>query len=135
MLLRGQIYNREKANMQNDFSGVRFRGNITPTDIDGFIDFGNDGFVFLETKGYGAYMTLGQRKALERLCKAAEGAGIPSIAIKSIHYNVPPEDIDVANSMVHEYWYDGRWKREKSGRTVKQLIDVFLSKNGLKYYL
>ena len=47
MAERGVIRNRQFAQQLRDFSGLRF-GKITPTDIDGFMDFGDRLFVVLE---------------------------------------------------------------------------------------
>ena len=47
MFERGVIHNRERGAQIRDYSGLRF-GNITPTDIDGFMDFGGRVFVVFE---------------------------------------------------------------------------------------
>ena len=62
----GIFRNREYAKQLKSFSGLRF-GKITPTDIDGFLDFGNNVYVFIETKHGDAPLPYGQKLALERL--------------------------------------------------------------------
>ena len=49
---RGKIGNRRRALQIRDFTGLRW-GNITPTDIDALIDFGDKVFVFIEVKKKG----------------------------------------------------------------------------------
>lgn len=46
---RGIIRHRRRRLQVNDFSVLRY-GRITPTDIDGFLDFGGRAFVFIELK-------------------------------------------------------------------------------------
>lgn len=69
MVERGVIRNREYAKQLKDFSGLRY-GKITPTDIDGFLDFGDQLFVVVEGKHAGSAIQTGQRLALERLVDA-----------------------------------------------------------------
>ena len=48
---RGKIRNRDQAQQIRDFSGMCFRGTITPTDIDGYFEINNELFVFMEIGG------------------------------------------------------------------------------------
>jgi len=64
---RGVINNRARAQQIINYSGLRY-DTITPTDIDGFIDFGNKVFVIMEFKHSDAPLPYGQRLALKRLC-------------------------------------------------------------------
>ena len=126
--IRGLIRNR-RFKQVNDFSGLRY-GKITPTDIDGFLDFANTWFVFLEAKFAGAVMPYGQRLALERLTDAVKPPQF-AVLLVSEHNHEPDEDIEMASAKVIETRYCYRWidvgEREL---TVKRAIDLFLVAHG-----
>jgi hypothetical protein len=122
---RGVIKNREYATRVRDFSGLRF-GKITPTDIDGLIDFKDKAFVLLETKYIGGQMPLGQRLAIERLADIIEETGRKSIALVA-EYDNNAGDIDCAKAVVIEYRFRGQWITPRVPLNVKDAIDRFLS--------
>jgi len=126
MAERGEIRNRKFANQVRDFKGMRWR-NITPTDIDGFCDFGNELFVFIEWKFGDTQMPSGQALALERLCGACRKAGIPSYVLLAHHQDAG--DIDCANAECIDY-YGNEWHKLKQSQTVKELIDYLIRKHG-----
>jgi hypothetical protein len=68
-----------------------------PTDIDGFIDYGGNAFVYLEGKVEGQDLSMGQRIALERVVRSHWKANHPTIAIVYEH-NIPYYE----EVMVHE---------------------------------
>lgn len=107
---RGVIRNRAFAQQIKDFSGLRF-GNITPTDIDGFMDFGDRLFVVIEGKHAGASLSTGQRMALERLVDACH---TPPRRIASClivdHYEANSDDVDYANTVVRTMRWNGQWR-------------------------
>jgi hypothetical protein len=125
---RGEIQNRDQATRVNDFRNLKFKGedgkgDITPTDLDAFIDFGNKHFIFLETKFKKSKMSGGQRVALERLCDATTKAGINSLLIIASHDGIG--DIDVGNCEVTAYRHDFRWVHVFSGILVKEAVICF----------
>ena len=71
---RGVIQNRERARQIIDFSGLRY-GNITPTDIDGCIEYQDKGVAFIEIKHRDSPMPKGQELALTRLVDNNSTAG------------------------------------------------------------
>lgn len=103
---RGVIRNRQHATQIRDFSGMRF-GNITPTDIDGFMEFGDRTFIFMESKFGNSELLLGQRLALERLCDACHAAGKASLLLVLQHHTIG--DIAFASTQVTRYRYARRW--------------------------
>jgi hypothetical protein len=121
---RGVIRNREFKRQIVDFSGIRF-GNITPTDLDAFMDFGNRLFVFVETKFNGASMPYGQRLAIERLCDACNTPPDRySVAFITSHHS--EGDIDFANTVVTEYRWQGKWiKPNNKDKTLYDGIVIF----------
>ncbi len=130
MVERGTIKNRERARQLVDFHELRW-GKITPTDLDGFLDFGDKVFVFIEYKYEDADMGYGQETAFKRLVGATRK---PCILIHATHsQHDPDKDIDGANAtVVRTYWKGQRYPDGK--RTVKQVIDCFLEKVSLSKY-
>jgi hypothetical protein len=107
MSKRGEIRNREMGIQIRDYSGLRWE-KITPTDIDGFLDFGGRLFIIIELKYEDADMPNGQKLALERICDACQKGGAESYILIGSHSNATG-DIDGANATVIECYYKGRW--------------------------
>lgn len=119
---RGRINNRAQAAQIRDFSGLRF-GNITPTDIDGHIEYHNLCHIFIELKYGNAVLPMGQRIALERLCDDIRDK--PAIALVASHQNSVGEDIDVSKAIVTEIRWRGTW-RVADKDTVRGYIERFI---------
>ena len=129
MNARGTIRNRAIANIVRNYLGLRWR-NITPTDLDGFIDFGNKCFVIIELKFGQANVPNGQALAIERLADSIEESGKCSIAIVARYETCG--DIDVAMCIVEKIRFNHRWIQ--IGKvTVKNLIDRFLKRYAPEY--
>lgn len=124
MVERGAIRNREFKNQVADMSGLRW-GNITPTDLDAFLDFGDRLFVLIEGKFRGAQIREGQLKAIERLCDSAHCPPRRySYAIIADHAAADCEDIDFANMAVRSIRQNRKWASPiQKGLTVKAAID------------
>lgn len=125
---RGVIRHRELASQLRDFSGLRF-GAITPTDIDGFLEFSDRLFVVFETKHIGRELPRGQRLAIERLIDAIAASGRQAIALIGEHDT--KEDIDFAVCPVREYRYEGKWRKPLSAMTFKDAVDQMRERTGL----
>lgn len=124
--MRGEITNRQRAKQLRDYSGLCFDA-ITPTDIDGLIEYHGRGYILIEVKLEDAPMDSGQRLAFERLTDDLNRAARPTIFLIASHNEVDPEeDIDVANTIVSEYRYKKHWRIPKSHITVKEAIEWFL---------
>lgn len=122
---RGAIQFRKRAKQIIDFRGIRY-GNITPTDIDGFFEKADQGFVFYEYKLDGCEMPRGQKVALERIVNALHAAGKKSILFLCKHDKVDPEqDIIAADTIVDELYFRGRYYQGE-GQTAKQWTDRFI---------
>jgi len=119
---RGVIRNRDYATQIRDFSGLRFK-NITPTDIDGLIEYHNKAYVVIEIKYMGSELPYGQRLALERMCDDLSNSK-QTIGIVASHSSTG--DIDVGNIEVIEMRYRGHWYR-RTNETVRQLVEKFIS--------
>lgn len=107
MTERGVIHNRGFKQQIADFSGLRF-GNITPTDLDAFMDFNNKLFVFVEAKHGGAPLSYGQRLAIERLCDACHNPPV-RYAVAFITRHDSDGDINFAQTTVTQYRWQGKW--------------------------
>ena len=126
MTERGEIYNRHRAAQLRDFSGLRFE-NITPTDIDGLIEYKNQLFIFMETKRKGTTLPRGQELAFERLVDAIDK---PSILLVSEHEY--EGDIDMAKTIVVRVYFRRRW-RDAEPIMMRDAIDRFIEKQFKPY--
>lgn len=132
--IRGKAHTPALSTQVRDFSGLRYN-NITPTDIDAFMDFGDKLFIIIEAKLSGADMPYGQRLALMRLVDACHSAnGRKAIGVVCEHGNRTGE-IDFANSIVVSVYWDRKWHSDKRRRSVRALIDSVLAYYKLAQYL
>jgi hypothetical protein len=128
---RGVINNKDRARQLRDFSGLRY-GNITPTDIDGLIEYKDIAYVIFETKFGSAEVPRGQMIAIERLCDDLQNYK-HTIVIISSHNHPVTEEIDLANSIVTQYRWRKKWVDMKDNPyTVKMLVDWFLNSDNVK---
>ena len=124
---RGEMYAPEMATQERDYSGLRW-GKMTPTDIDGLIDFWGKAWVLFELKHIGAQMPDGQRIAFERLVDDLDITK-PSIAFIAEHDIC--DVIDAANATVTKFRWSKKWIEETRGMTLKEAIDSFLKQRGV----
>lgn len=123
---RGNIKYKGRAKQINSFNGMIRRRNITPTDIDGIIDYGGKAFVILEGKYGDAELPKGQRMALENLANTILEAKKKSLVIVYRHYvhNVS-DDINVSKQFVSEIYFKRKWFQVGFDKTVLQIIEIF----------
>ena len=127
----GLINNRARAAQLMAFDGMQY-GKCRPTDIDLSMDWQGKYFVFVELKGVGVPLTLGQKIHLTGLVDAIEAGGRQAVAILA-HHDTPKceHDVHVAESIVHSYYTGGRWERI----VVKKTLDSFLHELHNSYQL
>ena len=131
--MRGEIVNRNRARQILDFSNMLFDHKITPTDIDGLIEYRNRCFIFFEVKyktddGI-APLPFGQRLALERII---DNLSKPAILFLATHTTKNSnEDINAAECIVERYYWIGKWQM-LNGRniTLKTACNNFIKKHG-----
>lgn len=125
---RGAIYNRRRAAQLRDFSGLRL-GNITPTDIDLYIEYKNAGHIIGELKHGDSELPFGQRLALERMC---DGLSLTKPTIAFVASHMDDGDIDVAHAKIVEVRFRGSW-HAREGETAETLINKFVEWIETKY--
>jgi hypothetical protein len=123
---RGKIHNPDRARQLRDFSGLQF-DNITPTDIDGLIEYKGLAYVIIELKYGEAEVPDGQRLALERLTDDLERSKKSALCIIASHEAPLEEEIDVANCLVTKYRQKGTWKTSLKPLLVKDIVKRFLT--------
>jgi hypothetical protein len=119
------INNKQYMSQVRNFNGLSY-GKISPTDIDGFLEYRNQLFVFIETKYGNTDLPTGQRIALTRLCDAVASSGKRAVLLVVRHEFAPDEDIMVAQCAVERYYLEGKWVDlgEGSIMTVRDAIDI-----------
>lgn len=93
---RGVIQNKKRGKQLNSFKDLIRMRNITPTDIDGLIDYNGNAFVYLEGKCKDKTMDTGQRLALEHLVKSHWKANNPAMALLFWHDTPIGSEVPVA---------------------------------------
>lgn len=124
--MRGAIYNVERYKQLLDFSGLRFERNITPTDIDMFLDFGGKEFIVGEFKKTGNSMPYGQELALNQLLKNLSRNPRNEVLGFVAEHNTPvDQQINAASCYVAKVWRirEPKWLQPSRPITVKDLID------------
>ena len=120
---RGEIRNRDRYRQPVSFGGLVY-GKITPTDVDGYIEYRDTVFVFFEVKLRGTSIGYGQLTALTRLVDNLRENGKHAIVIKCEHDEHDTDaEVDAACAEVAGvYWHT--WE-EKSGMTAREFIDKY----------
>jgi len=127
---RGVIQNVARAQQINSFSGIRY-GNITPTDMDGLIEYNNKAYVIFEVKYRDKKLPFGQRLAIQRMVDDLSLGGKKVIALIIEHcVDNTAEQIDIAGCEVRELYLSNekQWRPPHKRIRVKTLIDLFITK-------
>jgi len=131
---RDKVKNEDAFNQRILFVNLERNGKITPTDIDGLIDYNAKAFVFLEGKKEGHYMPFGQDLAYKNLIHVLHKGGAVAICILFKH-NTPKNEHIIAYDKIVEgiYMYDEeyedwRWKTPKRQITVLEAVETFEKK-------
>jgi hypothetical protein len=123
---RGKIQFRDRAKQIIDFSGIRYQ-QITPTDIDGLIEYRDTAFLVYEYKLEGAKMPYGQELALTRLVDSLQKSGkIAALLLCKHDVRDPNDDINGADAKVIKIYYCKNWYSDMKRRTVKEVTNSFI---------
>lgn len=128
MTERGVIENQLRRQQINDFSGLLY-GRITPTDIDGVIEYKGKMYIFFEVKYQNKDLPQGQRMAIERLVNDTYKAGKKSVALIITHdVGDTRQSVPVADCYVKELYYckEKIWRPPKQLITARKFMDTFL---------
>lgn len=133
---RGGIKHLSRYKQLISYEGLKRRRNITPTDIDGFIDYNGVSFVYMDAKLENKTLDYGQKLAYQHVVDSHSTAGHESCAIIFRH-NEPPENIiDAHSSIVSEIYYNSKWSDVSyTQKTVLQWVESweqYCEKKGLK---
>lgn len=120
-----EIRNAEYRKQSILFSGLQW-GGISPTDIDGFLDYKGRAFVWFEIKYDRASLKRGQELAYERLADACEKAGVKTLIIFAHHMVRAPGDVYAAELPVKAIRFQGGWIQMQTPHTVRDVFDRFL---------
>ncbi len=114
----------ERAAQLVDLTGINY-GNLSPTDVDGFLEIKNKLFVFFEFKNENAPpIGYGQRTALERVVDALHQSGKVSLAVIGQHNTAHAEIVNGAASKALEVRWQGQWVSLEGDRyTVKDCVN------------
>lgn len=119
---RGVFRSREYARQLVVFDGLRY-GNITPTDIDGVIEYRNVGYILFEVKHGASSLPEGQRIALERMC---DDLGRQKLAFLVVASHTSHGDIRLMECTVERYRHKAGWHLDWQGCPVSMLIDFLM---------
>ena len=120
---------RTRAKQLISFEGMSYERGITPTDIDGMIDFGGKGLVLIELKYDLTEIKTGQRLAIENLIDTFEKTGKKALGIVAMHRITDCEtDVVMAKCEVVELRYNFKWWPCWGTDTVKEIIDRWRKK-------
>jgi hypothetical protein len=123
---RGDIKFKGRAKQLNSFSGMIRRRNITPTDIDGIIDYGGKAFVILEGKYGDAELPKGQKMALENLANTILSANKRVVVIIYRHFvHDTNKDINVSKQLVSDIYFKRKWDKITVEKNVLEVIEMF----------
>lgn len=125
---RGTILHRDRAKQLITFNNIHLDRKITPTDIDGLIEYDNRAYILMEFKYRDAKVPYGQKLAMVRMVDDFTARGkIAALLICEHDVDDPEQDVDAAKATVRKIYYNGQWANPKAGYTnVKANIDQFI---------
>ena len=123
---RGNIKFKGRAKQLNSFNGMIRRRNITPTDIDGIIDYNGKAFVILEGKYGDAELPKGQKMALENLANTILSANKRVVVIIYRHFiHDTNQEINVSKQIVSDIYFKRKWDKITVEKNVLEIIEIF----------
>lgn len=124
---RGRIQNRQRAKQIIDFRSLLYGNKITPTDIDGLMEWtSHNAYIIYEFKLSGASVPYGQQRAIEEIVNDMQKAGKIATAFVCEHeVREPEKDIIAADAIVRKVYWRGKWYVQNERKTVKELTDSF----------
>ena len=117
-----------------DFIGLERRRKITPTDIDGFIDYNGNAFIYFDAKVEGVPVSYGQRKAYENIVHSHIKGGNKACAFIFRHNTPHEESVIAKDGIVDEYYWEGKWAKGNNNTVLQaiEIIEAIWEKAGVK---
>lgn len=111
---RGTYQREDCAKQLISFEGLKFRGrngvyNVTPTDIDGYVQLDIENCVIFFELKYTGKVSEGQGSALSRLCDAVQAGGMHCALIVAVHSVPLPNVIIAKDAIVKTVYWKGKW--------------------------
>lgn len=110
---RGSIKFPKRYKQLISYEGLERHRKITPTDIDGFIDYNGNAFLYIEGKHIDKYtscgLDYGQKKAIQNLVNSNEKAGHTATGIVFVHDCTHDEIIIAKDKPVVEIYFNYKW--------------------------
>jgi hypothetical protein len=106
---RGAIKDKRRYKQLISYEGMERRRHITPTDIDGLIDYAGNAFILLECKLEGKDIEAGQKRAIENVVNAFEESGRKACCLLFRHNSAPEELIIAKDCIVSDVYYEHKW--------------------------
>lgn len=129
---RGLFQSERYAKQLVSFEGLRFQGrsaraNVTPTDIDGYIQLDKENcFIFFELKHSGEVAD-GQSNALTKMVDALNSGGAESVLYIAVHETKAPQVIKAKDAKVKKLYWRKKWKTYKEpNKTLYECIRDYL---------
>lgn len=122
---RGTIQFKGRARQVITYDGMTFN-KISPTDVDGLIEYRGKAYIVYEVKYDGAEMSQGQKLALTRMADDFKSAGKEAVLLICEHHNSAQTDVLLADTVVRELYYNGKFHRPQAKRTAKEWTDRFI---------
>lgn len=125
-----KIVNINRARQLNDFDNI-MKGTIQPMDIDGFVEYDNLAYVFLEVKYLTKNMPPRQRLAYERIVKDTSNTPDKKLSIAIvIEHSVEEwqQHVLIGECNVRELYFsvDRKWKAPNFKCTFNELATHFI---------
>lgn len=123
--LRGVYNNINRAKQLLLFEGMQYQ-KITPTDVDGIIEYHDKAWFIYEVKLHGTELKYGQRLMLERFCNDMSATGKYVIAIIADHEEFDPDEpVWLKDCVVREIKIKtNKWRKTIMPMTVGELTDI-----------
>jgi hypothetical protein len=107
---RGSIKHLDRYKQLIAYDGLERHRKITPTDIDGLIDYNGNAFIFLECKLTDKALDYGQKLAIENIINGLSESGRPCCCLVFRHSKKPDELIIAKDCIVSEIYYKKKWR-------------------------
>jgi hypothetical protein len=122
---RGKIKYPDRYKQLISYEGLERHRHITPTDLDGIIDYRGNAFIIIECKLEYKEIDLGQKMAIENLINSLSEAGKMAICY-IIRHNLPSEKIIIAKDcLVSDSYFQGKWRYYTDRKTLLNYIISF----------